>query len=60
LSKGVRIAIVTIIVAAAIALGIGATTTDVQQQEVQESGDITQGKQLTLDLNENLSLKENP
>jgi hypothetical protein len=60
LSKGVRIAIVTIIVAAAIALGIGAITVDVQQQEVQESGDITPGKQLTLDLNENLSLKENP
>jgi Flp pilus assembly protein CpaB len=60
LSRGVLIAIVAGIIIAAVAAGIVAATSGDKQQDVPENGDASQGRKLTLDLNENLSLQENP
>lgn len=59
LSKGVLIAIVAGIIVAAAAAVIATTAGD-QQSDVPEDGNVTEGRHLTLDLNENLGLKENP
>lgn len=54
------IAIVAGIIVVAVAAGIVAVTTGDQQQGTLENQETAEGKQLTLDFNENLSLKENP
>ncbi len=59
MSRGVLIAIVAGIIVAAVAAGVIAATSG-DQQEGPENGDAPQGRQLTLDLSENLSLRENP
>lgn len=53
-------AIVAGIIVAAIAAAVISTTAGDLQPEVPEGGNATEGRHLTLDLNENLALKENP
>lgn len=59
MSRGALIVIVTGIIVAAIAAGV-VVTTERGQPSVPEGMNTTEGKQLTLNLNENLALKENP
>ncbi|MEM2140873.1 hypothetical protein [Nitrososphaera sp.] len=60
MSRGVLIAIVAGIIAAAIAAGVVALTAGDIVPGAPEGGNVTQGRHLTLDLDENLALKENP
>jgi hypothetical protein len=53
-------AIIAGIIIAAIAAAVIATTAGDQQTGVPEGGNAPEGRHLTLDLNENLALKENP
>lgn len=60
MSRAARIAIIAGIIVAAIAAGIVATIAGDQQENIPENGDESEGRQLTLDFRENLTLKENP
>jgi len=60
LSRGVLIAIVAGIIVAAVAAAAVATMSGDLQPSVPEGGNVTEGRHLTLDLDENLALKENP
>lgn len=60
MSRGTLIAIVAGVIVAAIAAGIIAVTAGDQQAGVPEGMNTTEGRQLTLNLDENLTLKENP
>lgn len=59
MSRGALIVIIVGIIGA-IATGIVATTTGEWQLDVSEDGNATEGRHLTLDLDESLVLKENP
>lgn len=58
MSRGVLIAIVAGIIAAAIAAGLIAITLGDMTQGSPEGENTTEGRQLTLDLNENLALED--